>query len=74
MYLTPSLIDKDLRSSMDLWAPINSDKTEIKDSSEYLTSNYLISNLIKNWSVIYRSSKIQNPKLAVPFISLIFHF
>jgi len=31
-------IDKDLRSSMDLWAPIKTNKTEIKVSSEYLTS------------------------------------
>jgi hypothetical protein len=31
-------IDKDLRPSMDLWAPLKANKTEIKDSSEYLTS------------------------------------
>jgi hypothetical protein len=33
-------IDKDLRPPM---APIKKNKTEIKDSSEYLTSNYMTS-------------------------------
>jgi len=32
-------IDKDLRPPMDLWAPKKTNKTEIKDSSEYLTSS-----------------------------------
>jgi hypothetical protein len=36
-------IDKDLRPPMDLWAPKKTKKNEIKDSSEYLTSKYLIS-------------------------------
>jgi hypothetical protein len=37
-------IDKDLRPSMDLWALIKTNKTEINDSSKYLTSNYLTKN------------------------------
>jgi hypothetical protein len=45
---------------MDLWAAIKTKKTEIKDSSEYLTSNYLT----KNWSVNYLSDKIQDPFFA----------
>jgi len=33
-------IDKDLRPPIELWAPIKLNKTEIKDSSEYLTKNW----------------------------------
>ncbi len=34
-------IDKDLRPAMDLWAPIQSKKPEIEDSSEYLTTGQI---------------------------------
>jgi len=49
---------KDLRPPMDLWTPIKMNKTQIKDSSEYLT---------KNWSVIYWSDKIQDPNNLIKF-------
>ena len=53
---------------MDIWAPIKTNKTEIKDSSEYLTINYLTSKyLTKNWSVIYWSDKIQDPNNLIKF-------
>ncbi len=51
---------KDLRPFMDLWPPIKTNKTEINESSEYPTSNYLT----KNWPVIYLSDKIQDPFFA----------
>ena len=51
-------IVKDLRPPMDLWAPIKTNKTEMKDSSEYLTSFcsdiYWSDNY---WSDIYRAGQ-----------------